>query len=78
MFFLCNFRFQNFKAVSMGILEFDSARKYIEDIHTVYPAIEGRIIMIKEDSKPGSAPRPSAVSMSVLFITIISILNYFQ
>lgn len=78
---LCKFNFQDLKAESMDILEFEAVHNYIQNVHTVYPAIEGRVTLIPDNSndinKPGSASR-STVSMSVIFITIVTIFSYFQ
>lgn len=58
----------------MNITEFDAVQNYIQDVHTVYPAIEGRVI-VHADNKPGSASR-STVSLSIVLIAVVSIFNY--
>lgn len=68
------YNLQDFPAESMGLIEFDAVQNYIQDIHTVYPAIEGRVTLYAEDKAPGSASQ-AVVSMSVLLITIVSIFN---
>lgn len=70
---------KNFKAESMNVSEFDAVQKYIEDAGVVYPVIEGRITMIQGEpaSEPGSASR-FTVSMSILFVTAMTLFNYFQ
>lgn len=69
------YNLQDCPAESMGLIEFDAVQNYIQDIHTVYPAIEGRVTLYaSEDKAPGSASQ-AVVSMSVLLITIVSIFN---
>lgn len=66
---------QNYKADSMNVSEFDAVQKYIEDVGVVYPVIEGRITLIQ--GEPGSASR-FTVSISILFVTAMTLINYFQ
>lgn len=58
----------------MPLNEFDSVQKYIEDMGTVYPAVEGRITMIA--AEPGAASRLT-VSLSMVFVAVIAIFNQF-
>lgn len=77
----------------MNIIEFDSVMKYIEDMHWIYPVMEGRVTLLNvkkpepkpdpkpepkpNDSVPGSAS-PSAVSMSIIAISIVTLINLLQ
>lgn len=67
--------------------EFDAVQKYIEDAGTVYPVLDGRITLINAESGckpgspgdcgPGSASR-FTVSMSIVFVTMATLFNYYQ
>lgn len=64
----------------MDVNEFDAVQKYIEDTGTVYPVVEGRVTLIQDKkplNKPGSASQHT-VSMSILFVTMVTLFNYFQ
>ncbi|XP_055316674.1 protein 5NUC-like [Sitodiplosis mosellana] len=69
---------KNFPAESMDDFEFDAVQKYIEDAGTVYPVVEGRITLIDiQSNEQGTASR-FTVSISMLFVTVMTLFNYFQ
>lgn len=54
----------------MGISEFDAVLHYMHDLNTVYPAVEGRVVML-----PSNA---SILSISFSLFIAVVLLNYFQ
>lgn len=72
--------FQDLKTEPMNIIEFDSVMRYIQDLHTVYPVVEGRIALLNlktlNDSTSASASHPIVSVSIIILFTILALFNY--
>lgn len=46
----------------MNVTEFDLVQKYIEDLGTVYPVIDGRITLIQSNAAPTNQSNDSSIN----------------
>lgn len=65
----------------MNITEFDAVTKYIQNVETIYPAVEGRVKMFgyhKDGSGSDGSGGSSIVSASksLTLVMTIALLNY--
>lgn len=61
----------------MNIMEFEAVEQYIRDVGTIYPVVENRITINEPDREPSKASQ-FTVSMSLIFMTAVTIFNYFH
>lgn len=71
---------QNLKKEPMNVIEFDSLMRYIQDMKTVYPKIEGRVTLLNMKTLNGtvsaSASHPIVSVLIICFFSVIALFNY--